>query len=162
MASCLRAKACTLCPTSQAVARRSGCALRPVSGQRLQRYQHIHRTDVRNGAATTDIAQLADADAGDDDAPVAPAPVDTPLPEGEVGPDARLQGFPSPLDQEMWKMAAPALLTLLMDPLLGMVDTGTSCHLLTSHSRACVVLAIVSVPTRPVVLKPCRVVQGRA
>jgi hypothetical protein len=40
--------------------------------------------------------------------------------------DRRLAGWPSPLDRDIWKMALPSLATVLMDPLLGLVDTGTA------------------------------------
>jgi hypothetical protein len=38
--------------------------------------------------------------------------------------DERLQGFPAPLDQEIARMAIPSLASVIMDPLLGAVDTG--------------------------------------
>jgi hypothetical protein len=36
-------------------------------------------------------------------------------------PDSRLVGFPSPLDNEIVKMAVPSLASVVMDPLMGMV-----------------------------------------
>ena len=38
--------------------------------------------------------------------------------------DDRLRGFPAPLDREIVKMALPSLAAVVMDPLLGIVDTG--------------------------------------
>jgi hypothetical protein len=44
------------------------------------------------------------------------------LPQG----DERLEGFPSQLDRSIATMAIPSLAAVIMDPLLGVVDTGAS------------------------------------
>lgn len=53
------------------------------------------------------------------------------VPPGQERPqnvpvDERLRGFPAPLDREIVRMAVPSLASVIMDPLLGAVDTGTA------------------------------------
>lgn len=48
-------------------------------------------------------------------------------------PDARLKGFPSLLDKDIVKMAIPSLASIIVDPLMGMVDVGA--HSLAQVSR---------------------------
>jgi hypothetical protein len=76
-------------------------------------FLHHHRARISHIRA-----QFATSDSKNAEAPVAQT-------RKSDSTDTRLKGFPSQLDRDIVGMAVPSLAAAVMDPLLGMVDTGT-------------------------------------
>jgi hypothetical protein len=67
-----------------------------------------------------------------------------------VAVDERLQGFPAPLDREIVRMAIPSLATVIMDPLLGAVDTGASLFLIAQQPLSFSSYLVSNTPCMPI------------